>query len=358
MKRSARLLVTAVLGLFAAFPCLGQEAGDLLRGARAAETYQRIVDLMGAAAVTVPELSRAAAPLVENARQSAAALQAGSTREHAAVLYQLLSNARIYLQIADAVPKPASFAEDARKQFDALRAEVDRLDRHFRASLEAKETRLRAPDRDNLARYREQNQQLPPPEAAEARVVFIGDSIIDGWRLNQFFPGKPYVNRGIGGQISGEILGRMQADVIELRPKAVLILVGTNDLARGIADSAIQDNLTMIAAVAEFGGIKPVFSSLLPVSDHHKGNNPNFERTPGRPPARIAALNTWIAELCRSRGFPYIDFHSALKDAGGQLRADLSDDGLHPNAEGYKIMAPLVEAALEEALRPSPRRRR
>jgi lysophospholipase L1-like esterase len=356
--KSFRILVAAVLWITVALPAAGQEAARRLTASDAAKLYEQIAELMEAGSISVPELSRAAAPLIENVRQSAHALQVGSTREHSGVLYQLLTNARIYLQIADALPKPAAFAADARKHLDALRAAVDGADAHFRATLDDKEQRLRGADRDNLARYQEENRLLAPPAANERRVVFFGDSITDGWKLNQYFPGKPYINRGISGQITGEMLGRMQADVIALKPQAMLILAGTNDLARGVPIPTIQNNLTMIGSLAEEAGIKPIFASILPVSDHHKGVDPNYERTPGRPPEKIRELNAWLAAMCKSRGFQYLDYFSATVDASGQLRSELADDGLHPNAEGYKIMAPLAQAALDQAPKSAPEKDR
>jgi lysophospholipase L1-like esterase len=343
--------------MLAASPAAGDEAARLPAN-DAAKLYERIAELMEAGSVAVPELARAAAPLVENVRQSARALQVGTTREHSGVLYQFLTNARIYLQIADAVPKPPAFAAEARKQLDSLREAVDRADTHFRATLEDKERRLLGADRDNLARYQEENRLLAAPAAGEQRVVFFGDSITDGWKVNQYFPGKPYVNRGISGQITGEMLGRMQADVIDLKPEAMVILAGTNDLARGVSIPTIQHNLTMIGSLAEQAGIKPVFASILPVSDHHKTVNPNYERTPGRPPERIRELNAWLQAMCKTRGFLYLDYFSATVDDSGQLRAELADDGLHPNAEGYKIMAPLAQAAIDAALKSAPEQRR
>jgi lysophospholipase L1-like esterase len=349
-----------VLLLFAAPVCAGAEESARLPANKAGELYEQIVELMEAGTIAVPELARAAAPLIENVRQSARALQVGTTREHSGVLYQLLTNAKIYLQIADAVPKPPTFAADARKHLDTLREAVDRANGHFRATLEDKEQRLRGADRDNLARYQEENRLLSPPSASEHRVVFFGDSITDGWKLNQYFPGKPYINRGISGQITGEMLGRMQADVIALKPEAMVILAGTNDLARGVPVPTIQNNLTMIGSLAEQAGIKPVFASILPVSDHHKDVNPNYERTPGRPPEKIRELNAWLAAMCKARGFRYLDYFSAMVDENGQLRADLAEDGLHPNAEGYKIMAPLAQAAIQANgnVPPDPSRRK
>jgi lysophospholipase L1-like esterase len=358
MNSLLRCTVAIALWVAAVFPAAGQESAHRLPPSDAAKLYEQIADLMEAGSVAVPELSRAAAPLLENVRQSARALRVGTTREHSGVLYQLLTNARIYLQLADALPKPPAFAADARKHLAALREAVDLADAHFRATLQDKEQRLRGADRDDLARYQEDNRLLAPPAANEQRVVFFGDSITDGWKLNQYFPGKPYVNRGISGQISGEMLGRMQADVIALKPEAMVILAGTNDLARGVAVSTIKNNLTMIGSLAEHAGIKPVFASILPVSDHHKDVDPNYERTPGRPPEKIRELNAWLVEMCRSRRFHYLDYFSAMVDAGGQMRSELADDGLHPNAEGYKIMAPLAQAAIDEALKSTPEKGR
>jgi lysophospholipase L1-like esterase len=302
----------------------------------------------------MPEVGRAAAPLVANARQDAKALQT-TAYDHSAVLYRFLSAVRVYLELADALPKPSPFAEEARKQLAALREQRDRLEIHFRALLESKELRLRSPDRDNLARYAEANKSLGP---AENRVVFLGDSITDGWRLNEYFPGKPYVNRGISGQASGEMLGRMKADVIDLKPVAVVVLAGTNDLARGTPLSTVQNNLTMIADLAVTHGIKPIFASILPIHDYHKDKDLSYERSPARPPGSILAMNQWIQGLCKQRGFTYLDYFSAMTDEKGFLKEELADDGLHPNAAGYRIMGPLAQAAIDRTIAPPAKPRR
>jgi lysophospholipase L1-like esterase len=151
-------------------------------------------------------------------------------------------------------------------------------------------------------------------------VVFLGDSITDGWRLNEYFPDRDFVNRGIGGQITGQMLGRMKADVIDRQPAAVVVLAGVNDIARGAPIETIRNNLAMIADLAVAHRIKPVFASILPVHDYQ------------RPMATIRALNEWLAAMCRQRGFVYLDYFPAMADAGGFLRAELADDGLHPNA--------------------------
>ncbi len=344
------MILLQAAALLLASPALAQESGRL-PGSEARKLYRQIGDLMEATSIAAPELARAGAPLIENARQSARALSVGATREHSGVLEKLVINARIYLQIAEAVPKPKPFAEEIRKQLGTLRDSVDQVTAHFRALLEYKETVVRGADRDNLQRYAQSNSDLGPAGPSENRVVFLGDSITNGWRINQYFPGKPYVNRGIGGQTTGQMLGRMKADVIDLKPAVVVILAGTNDLARGVASETIKNNLAMIAALAEAAGIAPVFSSILPVSDHHKRQDPNYERTPLRPPPEILRLNAWIKQMNQEAGYVFLDYHAAMGGDDGQLRSDLADDGLHPNAEGYKIMAPLAETAIQQAIR-------
>jgi lysophospholipase L1-like esterase len=263
--------------------------------------------------------------------------------------------------VADVVPKPAAFDETIGKQLGDLRAAVARADAHFRATLDRKDEQLRGSDRDNLARYAEANRELGQPGPNEKRVVFLGDSITDGWQINQYFPGASYINRGIGGQVTGQMLGRMKADVLDLKPAAVVVLAGTNDIARDVAVEAIKGNLSMIADLLAAYDIRPVFASILPVSDHHKDRNPDYERTPYRPPSTILELNQWIKEMCRRREFVYLDYFTAMVDDKGQLRAELADDGLHPNAEGYKVMTPLAHAAITEALKsppPEPRKKK
>jgi len=226
---------------------------------------------------------------------------------------------------------------------------VDRWDAHLRALLMQREQRLRNPDRDNLARYAESDRTLPAPAPGEQRVVFLGDSITDGWRLADYFLGKPYVNRGIGGQITGEMLGRMKADVLDLKPAAMVVLAGTNDLARGVAIDTVKNNLTMIGSLAKAAGIRVILASILPVGTP--------TQITMRPPEKILQLNQWMQEHAKQEGFLYLDYHSALKGDQGLLRPELANDGLHPNAAGYKIMAPLVETAIQQATKATPRKR-
>ena len=358
MKRLfAKLSMTLALSL-AATPAPVTAQSVRLQPQEAAQLYRQISDLMEATGIAVPELARAGAPLVENVRQAAKALAVGHTREHTAVLEKLVANARIYLQISDAVPKPQPFAEDVQRQLTTLRTSIDRVATHFRALLEHNENQIRGGDRDNLARYAEDNLRLGPPAPKESRVVFLGDSITDGWPLNQYFPGKPYINRGINGQITGQMLGRMKADVLDLKPRVVVVLGGTNDLARGVKVSVIENNLAMIAALAAVHGVKPVMASILPIGDYHKSQNPDYERSRDRPPEAIRQLNDWTRRMCAEHGFVYLDYHSAMADGAGQLRAALSPDGLHPNSEGYKLMAPLAETAITKALSAKSRRKR
>ena len=215
------------------------------------------------------------------------------------------------------------------------------------------DTRLR--DWAEMARYREDNRTLPKPAADVARVVFMGDSITDSWqepRFGGFFPGKAYVDRGISGQTTPQMLLRFRPDVIDLGAKAVVILAGTNDIAGNtgpMTNEEIEGNLASMAELARANGIKVVLASILPVSDYHV--QPNAKpRTSGRPMSRITALNGWMKAYAAANGHTYLDYCSAVTDERGLLRAELSADDLHPNAKGYEIMAPLAEAAIAKAL--------
>ncbi len=328
-----------------------QSGGALLSNPEALKLEQRTVQLMESTGLAVPGLARAGAPALEDARQSLANLQ--NAPQNAGDTLTFLSNARAYLAIAETVPKPFPFPEEGRRQFGELRDSVDRLDAHFRALLDLKEAQLHNPDRDNLKRYADADEKLGAPSPQKPRVVFLGDSITDGWRLNEYYGSdRDFVNRGIGGQITGEMLGRMQADVIDLKPRAVLVLGGINDLGRGVAVRAIENNLSMIADLAEAHHIQPMFASLLPVSDYHKDVNPQYARTGHLPPATILEVNAWLKNFCEQHRYPYVDYYAALVDKAGFLQADLSDDGLHPNARGYRLMAPVALAAIDNVAKP------
>jgi lysophospholipase L1-like esterase len=205
-------------------------------------------------------------------------------------------------------------------------------------------------------RYATANRELAPPKHDENRVVFMGDSITDMWSLpgrGGFFPGKPYINRGIGGQTTGQMLLRFHADVIALKPRVVVILAGTNDVAGNngpTTPEAIQDNLAGMAELAHANGIRVVLASVLPVSDDKAGPHPPVRPTVERPPLLLRALNAWIAAYARKNGHVFLDYWSALADGQGMFKPELQGDGLHPNAAGYAVMAPLAEKAIAEAL--------
>ncbi len=204
-------------------------------------------------------------------------------------------------------------------------------------------------DWPNLARYREENSKLAPPAAGENRVVFMGDSITDNWgrRYGKFFPGKPYINRGISGQTTPQMLVRFRPDVIALKPKAVVILAGTNDIAGNTGPTtleAIEDNLMSMAELAKVHGIRVVLASVMPVCDYIR---PQTDR---RPPEKIIALNEWIKSYAAKNKLVYLDYYSAMLDDKQMLRRELTFDGLHPNDAGYELIAPLAEKAIAQAL--------
>ena len=324
------------------------------------ELYTRSTQLMEAAAISTPELSRAGAPLLENSRQALANLRLNP--ESAALHETFLTNLRGFLALSDLVPKPFPFPREARDQLTELRDAMNQAEAHFRALIAKKDKQVRSSDPDEIARYATENARLGAPNDATPRVVFYGDSITDAWRLNEYYPGRDFVNRGISGQITTQMLARFKADVLDLKPTAVLILAGANDIGRGIALPAIQNNIAMMATLAESRQIKVLLASVLPVGDAHKQDDPIFERTRFRPPASIHGLNIWIEAFCSQHGYTFVNYTPALADANGLLKADLADDGLHPNSSGYRLMAPVALAAIDRALltlpQQKPRKRR
>jgi len=205
-------------------------------------------------------------------------------------------------------------------------------------------------DFGQLARYREANAALAPRAAGESRVVFLGDSITDYWKLSDYFPGKPYVNRGIDGQTTPEMLVRFRQDVIDVHPKVLVVLAGTNDIA-GVtgrtSNEEIEANYASMAELARAHRIRVVFASILPVHNYTHDAEESFAL---RPRERILALNKWLKDYCAKNGFVYLDYFSALVDDRGMLKRALADDGLHPTDAGYKIMASLAEKAILKAL--------
>ena len=236
---------------------------------------------------------------------------------------------------SSAQPTPAAESSDLSKLQAELKSAQDKLK-----------------DWPNLGRYRDADAQVQPPSAAEKRVVFMGDSITDGWgrKYGKFFPDKPYVNRGISGQTTPQMLIRFRPDVIALKPKVVVILAGTNDLAGNTGPStmeAIEDNLTSMAELAKGNGIRVVLASLLPVCDYIK------PQTARRPPEKIVELNAWMKDYAAKNGLVYLDYYSAMLDDKKMFKQELTYDGLHPNDAGYEIMGPLAAKAIAVALRPA-----
>jgi lysophospholipase L1-like esterase len=212
-------------------------------------------------------------------------------------------------------------------------------------------------DWPNLGRYRDANEKIAPPTKNEKRVVFMGDSITDGWTNPQFggfFPGKPYIDRGISGQTTPQMLIRFRSDVIALRPKVVVILAGTNDLAGNTGTetvSEIEDNLSTMTDLARAHSIHVVLASVTPVSNYGPRREGRPAMTVGRPPEKILELNTWMKKYVLENGYTYLDYFSATVDDKGFLKKELSEDGLHPNAKGYAVMGPLAEQAIQSALK-------
>jgi lysophospholipase L1-like esterase len=209
-------------------------------------------------------------------------------------------------------------------------------------------------DFGQLARYRDANAALKPPAPGENRVVFFGDSITDIWHLDEYFPGKPYINRGIGGQTTPQMLVRFRQDVIALQPKVVVILAGTNDIAGNTGPMRLEDIESDYASLAELAQAKHiavVFSSVLPVHNYTDRSKDFFTQ---RSPEKILELNKWLKNYVSVHpDCLYLDYFTAMVDDKGLLKKDLADDGLHPNAAGFKIMAPLAEAAIDKALGPA-----
>lgn len=207
-----------------------------------------------------------------------------------------------------------------------------------------------------LDKFRDADAAMLAPAPSETRVVFMGDSITEGWGMKatatspargEFFPGKPYINRGISGQTTPQMLVRFRQDVIDLKPKVVVILAGTNDIAENTGKTSIKaigDNIQSMSELARANGIAVVLCSVLPSSDFH------WHR--GLEPApKIKAMNDWIKEYAGKKGIVYVDYYTPMVNSEGGMKAELSPDGVHPNAAGYNLMGPLAEAGIAEALK-------
>ena len=220
------------------------------------------------------------------------------------------------------------------------------------ARLERAEKRLM--DWPNLGRYREANTSITAPAKNEDRVVFIGDSITDSWKLAEYFPGRPYINRGISGQTTPQMLIRFRPDVIELKPKVVVIFAGTNDIAGNtgpMSIEAIENNLASMAELAHTHGIRVVLAAIMPINDYAVRDGKPLIQSARRPPEKIVALNKWIRSFAASRRLVYLDYYSSMVDEKGFLKGELSRDGLHPTPQGYEVMKQLAEQAIRIALK-------
>jgi len=221
-------------------------------------------------------------------------------------------------------------------------------------------------DWNQLGRYHQANQELKKQPVPSGRVVFMGDSITDGWNLGQSFPGKPYVNRGISGQTTAQMLVRLYPDVIDLKPAAMVVLAGTNDIARNngpVTPEMIQQNIMAMTELAQLHGMKVLLCSVMPISDYpferqqnapaaagQRGGPPRTRMTEGRPPSDILKINAWMKAYAARVNAVYVDYFSAVVDEKGFLKDALSGDGLHPNAEGYKLMTAVLSAALQKTV--------
>ena len=204
-------------------------------------------------------------------------------------------------------------------------------------------------DWGGLTRYGSEDSEIKPPAPGENRVVFIGDQITEFWGRGQarFFPGRPYFNRGIGGQTSPQMLVRFRQDVIALKPSVVVIQAGTNDIAGATGPATrgtLSDHIMSMTDLARANGIRVVLASITPVCDC------TTVQTDLRPQRRIADLNGWLKSYAAASGSVYLDYYAALVD-GRNLRKEFTTDGLLPNDAGYAVMAPLAEQAIETALK-------
>ncbi len=203
-------------------------------------------------------------------------------------------------------------------------------------------------DWPNFAKYQEDNIKIGLPKPGENRIVFMGNSITEGWAYvyPDFFEGKPFINRGISGQTTPQMLVRFRADVVNLKPKVVVILAGTNDIAENTGPSTlemIENNLASMVDIATTNNIKVILCSVLPAYD--------YPWRPGLNPAeKIVNLNKWIKGYAAKNEIIYVDYFTPMADERNGLKKEYSEDGVHPNQKGYEVMAPLLEKAIANAL--------
>ena len=218
-------------------------------------------------------------------------------------------------------------------------------------------------DWNQLSRYHDENQALQKKPYDSKRVVFMGDSITDFWKLAEYFPGKPYVNRGISGQTTPQMLVRMYPDVVVHKPAAMVVLAGINDVSQNTGPATaemVEQNIMAMTDIAQHNGIKVILCSILPISDYAffkmqaSGKVNPYMKVPvtaTHPPKDIIELNAWMKDYASKVDAVYVDYFNAMVDKEGFLKENLSVDGIHPNAEGYQIMTEVVETAIEKLLK-------
>ena len=327
MKTAALALLLATLPLSAQ-----TSAPDT---SQANKLMLRISQLMESAGASIAELQVSTAALVSGAKNTVASLE--KQPGNGPLTAEFIRRTRAFLAVSESVPKPANLPEAARKQFVELRQNFDELESYFTDLVAYKEKQIRNPDPADTRRYAEENSRLPAP-GTSPRVVFMGDSITDFWHLNEYFTGRDFINRGISGQVTTQMLARMKQDVIDVHPRAVLILAGTNDIARGTPLAVIENNIASMTQLAKANSIKVLIASVLP------------SQREDRPAATIQQLNVWLQTFCSQQGCSYVDYFSRMRDGSGRLQAELADDGLHPNSRGYRVMAPIAQAAIDQSL--------
>ncbi|MBS1816201.1 MAG: hypothetical protein JSS87_15120 [Acidobacteria bacterium] len=228
-------------------------------------------------------------------------------------------------------------------------SEIDRIaDAYTNPPDDVKHLQTLLRDWAGLSYYTEANAKLA---GTKVDVVFLGDSITHNWanpRFSTFMQGHGYVGRGIGGQVTSQMVLRMPQDVLALKPKVVVLLGGTNDLALMTPPDIlrmIEDNIAMMADLATAHGERIILTSVMPVNDDHK------KLTAIRPPDKILALNAWMKQYAADHKLQYVDYYSALSDGKDRMKSDLSGDGLHPNVAGYKVIEPLIQKAIKKELK-------
>lgn len=303
----------------------------------------RMSQLMESTATAVPDLIRTSETVRHLANTTLTSMRADPGNK--ALDFRLINEVKAYLAVSDTFPA-SEMPSVAEQQFGELRQDLVRFQQIFEAALASQNQghALTDADPNDLHRYSEANSKLPPLGTLP-RIVFLGDSVAEHWHLSEAFPGRDLVNRGIAGQTTTQMLARFMQDVLLPHPKAVVVLGGSADAARGIPSYAIEDTLTMIGELSKLHGIKVTFASILPEGAALAG------KTHGTP--QIQQINRWMKEYCLRENFIYLDLFSAVADANGELPADLTEDGLNPNAKCYTVMTPVTLDALNRVLVPA-----